>query len=206
MRTSEQLKAHIRNRAKIANVQTEILLRSFMLERFLERIANSKNKHNFILKGGMLIASMVGIAERTTMDMDATIKGRTLNTSEITAMIEEILSIPMNDGVSLTIHGIEEIREEADYPGFRISIGALLDKTRQILKIDITTGDFITPKEIVYIIHTVADSPQMSGLWRRYQSKYSYARNVTWEMAAAAIVKLAKEVPGVHLMPPCAET
>ena len=75
MRTSEQLKAHIRNRAKIANVQTEILLRSFMLERFLERIANSKYKHNFILKGGMLIASMVGIAERTTMDMDATIKG-----------------------------------------------------------------------------------------------------------------------------------
>lgn len=287
MRTSEQLKAHIRNRAKIANVQTEILLRSFMLERFLERIASSKYKHNFILKGGMLIASMVGIAERTTMDMDATIKGRTLNASEITAMIEEILSIPMNDGVSLTMHGIEEIREEADYPGFRISIGALLDKTRQILKIDITTGDFITPKEIVYpfklmfedrsidimaynvetilaekfetvvtrstantrmrdfydiyiltashpfdpeifrtalqntaerrgttaqmtemdkIIHTVADSPQMSGLWRRYQSKYSYATNVTWEMAAAAIVKLAKEVPGVHLMPPCAET
>lgn len=150
MRTSEQLKAHIRNRAKIANVQTEILLRSFMLERFLERIANSKHKHNFILKGGMLIAAMVGIAERTTMDMDATIKGRMLNASEITAMIEEILSIPMNDGVSLTMHGIEEIREEADYPGFRISIGALLDKTRQILKIDITTGDFITPKEIVY--------------------------------------------------------
>ena len=267
-------------------MQTEILLRRFMLERFLERIAHSSYRHHFILKGGILIAAMIGIAERTTMDMDATLKGRTLNASEITAIIEKILSIPMNDGVSLTMHGIEKIREEADYPGFRISIGARLDKTRQMLKIDITTGDFVTPREIVYpfklmfedrsidimaynvemilaekfetiitrstantrmrdfydiyiltvshpfdpeifrtalqntaerrgtsaqmtemdaIMHTVAGSPQMHDLWRRYQSKYSYATNVTWEMATAAIVKLAKEVTGAHLMPPSVE-
>ncbi|EFM22546.1 nucleotidyl transferase AbiEii/AbiGii toxin family protein [Selenomonas sp. oral taxon 149] len=287
MRTSEQLKAHIRNRAKATNVQAEILLRSFMMERFLERIAHSSYRHHFILKGGMLIAAMVGIAERTTMDMDATLKGRTLNASEITAMIEEILSIPMDDGVFLTMHGIEEIREETDYPGFRISISARLDKTRQMLKIDITTGDFVTPREIIYpfklmfedrsidimaynvetilaekfetiitrstantrmrdfydiyiltvshpfdpeifrtalqntaerrgtsaqmtemdtIIHMVADSPQMRELWRRYQSKYSYATNVTWEMATAPIVKLTKDVTGAHLMPPSVET
>jgi hypothetical protein len=121
-----------------------------MLERFLERIALSDYKHNFILKGGMLIASMVGINTRTTMDMDATIKGQTLNAHDITHIFEEILRAPVYDNVELVLRGIEEIREEADYPGYRVSIGAIFDKTRQTLKVDITTGDFITPKEIEY--------------------------------------------------------
>lgn len=79
MRTSTQLKAQIRNLSHESKVETEVLLRNFMMERFLERIAVSKYKHNFILKGGMLITSMVGIDARTTMDMDATIKGQSLS-------------------------------------------------------------------------------------------------------------------------------
>ena len=75
MKTSIQLKAYIRNLSKAKNVEAEIILRNFMLERFLERVSLSKYKHNFILKGGMLIAAMVGIDTRTTMDMDAAIKG-----------------------------------------------------------------------------------------------------------------------------------
>jgi hypothetical protein len=125
-------------------------MRNFMLERFLERIAISEYNHKFILKGGMLIASMVGIGTRTTMDMDATIKGQTLIAPELTAIINEILHIPINDGVEFALLGIEEIRKEADYPGYRVSIGAVLDKTRQTLKVDISTGDFVTPMEIRY--------------------------------------------------------
>ncbi len=150
MKTSTQLKALVRNLSKKSNVEAEILLRNFMLERFLERIAASKYKHNFILKGGMLIAAMVGIDTRTTMDMDATIKGQTLTATEITTIIEDILATPVADGVEFSMRGIEEIREEADYPGYRVSIGAVLDKTKQTLKIDITTGDFVTPREIEY--------------------------------------------------------
>ena len=150
MKTSVQLKALIRDLSKKTSVEAEILLRSFMLERLLERIAVSKYKQNFLLKGGMLVAAMVGISTRTTLDMDMTIKGQTLTTSELTAIIEEILNAPIDDGVRLSFLGIEEIREEADYPGYRVSIGAVLDKTRQTLKIDITTGDFVTPKEIEY--------------------------------------------------------
>jgi len=150
MKTSTQLKALIRNLSKKSNVGAEILLRSFMLERFLERVAVSGYKHKFILKGGMLIAAMVGIDTRTTMDMDATIKGQTLTASEVTAIVEEILNTPIDDGVELTLRGIEEIREEADYPGYRVSIAAVLDNTRQTLKVDITTGDFVTPREIEY--------------------------------------------------------
>ena len=99
MKTSNQLKARIRNISKAKNVEAEIVLRSFMLERFLERISISDYKHNFILKGGMLISSIVGIDTRTTMDMDATIKGQTLAASEIIAIIEDILRIPVDDGV-----------------------------------------------------------------------------------------------------------
>jgi predicted nucleotidyltransferase component of viral defense system len=150
MKTSTQLKALLRNLSKKSNVEAEILLRNFMLERFLERIAVSEYKHNFILKGGMLIAAIVGIDTRTTMDMDATIKGQTLTEPEITAIIGKILNAPVDDGVEFSLSGIEEIREEADYPGYRVSVGAIFDKTRQTLKIDVTTGDFVTPMEIEY--------------------------------------------------------
>lgn len=151
MRTSMQVKALVRNLSKKLNVEAEVLLRSFMMERFLERIAASRYRHSFILKGGMLIASMVGIDTRTTMDMDATIKGTTLNTQEVNTIIEEILGTPVNDdGIEFALRGVEEIREEADYPGYRVSIGAIFDKTRQTLKVDITTGDSITPKEIEF--------------------------------------------------------
>ena len=118
MKTSTQLKALIRNLSKQKNVEAEIILRNFMMERLLERVSISKYKNNFILKGGMLIAAMVGIDTRTTMELDATIKGQTLIESEITTVIKNILSIEIGDGVILTFKGIEEIREEADYPGY----------------------------------------------------------------------------------------
>lgn len=150
MNTSTQLKALVRNLAKAKNVEAEIILRNFMMERLLERIAVSKYKNNFILKGGMLITAMVGIATRTTMDLDATIKGQTLTENEAFSMLDDIIHISIDDNVVFKMIGIEEIHEEADYPGYRASIEAVLDKTRQTLKVDITTGDIITPKEIEY--------------------------------------------------------
>lgn len=150
MRTSIQLKALIRNLSKKINVESEILLRNFMMERLLERISISNYKHNFILKGGMLIASMVGIDTRTTMDMDATIKGKSVSRTEINSIIEDILKVQIDDGAQFSLQGIEEIREEETYPGYRVSVGANFDKTRQTLKIDVTTGDAVTPKEIEY--------------------------------------------------------
>jgi len=150
MKTSNQLKALVRNLSKLKNVEAEVILRNYMLERLLERVAESKYKNSFILKGGMLIAAMVGIDTRTTMDLDATIKGQILTESEVATIVQDILNIYVNDSVIFTLRGIEEIREEADYPGYRVSIEAVLDKTRQMLKMDITTGDFVTPMEIEY--------------------------------------------------------
>jgi predicted nucleotidyltransferase component of viral defense system len=162
VKTSTQLKALVRNLSKSKNVEAEIILRNFMLERLLERISVSKYKNNFILKGGILITAMVGIVARTTMDLDATIKGQTLTASEIGNIINDILNIVIEDDVILTLKGIEEIQDEADYPGFRVSVEAVLDKTRQTLKVDITTGDIVTPKEIEYHFHLMFQNRSIS--------------------------------------------
>jgi hypothetical protein len=107
---------------------------------------------------------MVGVDARTTMDMDATIKGKTLTAPEISSVVGKILRTPIDDGVELTLQGVEEIREEADYPGFRVSIAAVLDKTRQTLKVDITTGDYVTPKEIEYSFRLMFEDRTISIL------------------------------------------
>jgi predicted nucleotidyltransferase component of viral defense system len=145
-----QLKALIRNLSAEKNVEAGIILRNFMQERLLERISISEYKNNFIFKGGILISAIVGIDSRSTMDIDANIKGQTLNETEIASIMSNILCLPIDDNVSFTLKNIEEIREETDYPGYRISIEAILDKTCQMLKMDVTTGDPIIPKETEY--------------------------------------------------------
>ena len=121
-----------------------------MMERFLERISLSEYKDQFILKGGMLVAAMVGLDARATMDLDATIKGTNVNVADVEMIISRIISIPLDDGVSFRIKRISEIMEEADYPGVRVSMETKFDGVITPLKIDISTGDVITPKEIKY--------------------------------------------------------
>jgi predicted nucleotidyltransferase component of viral defense system len=150
MKTSTQLKALIRNLSKNKDVKAEILLRNFMLERLLERISLSEYKNQFILKGGMLIAAIVGIDSRSTMDMDATIRGFKLTEKELEDVIDKILSVPLDDGVSMTLGKLENINDESEYSGIRVSINAIMDKTKQTMKVDITTGDTITPEAIEY--------------------------------------------------------
>lgn len=150
MNTSVQLKALIKNVSKEKNVQAEIILRNFMLERLLERISLSPFKDKFILKGGMLVAALVGIDTRSTMDMDATIQGMAFSEESLKKALETILASPIDDGVTMSLKGFENIRDESEYPGIRVSIEAMLDKTRQVMKVDITAGDKITPKAVEY--------------------------------------------------------
>lgn len=164
MKTSTQLKALIRNLSKDKDIKAEILLRNFMLERLLERISISKYRNQFILKGGMLIAAIVGVDARSTMDMDATIKGFELSEEELAKVFNNILAVPIDDGVSMTLRKLESIRDESDYPGIRVSINAILDKTRQTMKIDITTGDKITPKAVEYPFKLLLEDRSISIL------------------------------------------
>lgn len=152
IKTATQLKALIRNLSKGDSAYSQILLRNFMMERFLERISLSRHKDKFILKGGMLISTIVGIDIRSTMDLDTTIKDANLNKTTINDLISEIISIPLDDGVSFRIKRIEDIMEGADYPGIRVNMDAYFDSVTSPVKIDISTGDAITPKEIKHNI------------------------------------------------------
>lgn len=148
--TARQLKDLIRNLSKKKSADAQILMRNYMMERFLERISLSEYKNQFILKGGMLVAAMVGLDARATMDLDATIKGTNVSVEDVEMIISKIISIPLDDGVSFRIKRISEIMEEADYPGVRVSMETKFDGVITPLKIDISTGDIITPREIKY--------------------------------------------------------
>lgn len=150
-RNAMSLKAIINNIAKENKVSAQSVLQTYMLERLLERISISKYKDNFILKGGMLISAMLGIDSRTTMDMDTTIKGLKLTEENISNIIKEICNIKIDDGVTFEVQKIELIREDDDYGGYRITFKAnYMESMPVIMKIDITTGDKITYKEIKY--------------------------------------------------------
>lgn len=150
MKTPEQLKGSIRSMAAEKNLRAQEVLQMFLFERILERLALSKYHNNFILKGGLLISSMIGVSERTTMDMDTTVRGIQMEEDEIVAAVNEILAIDVGDGITFEYKGIEPIREEDAYNNFRVHLRAKYGKIDSPMKIDVTTGDVITPAAIQY--------------------------------------------------------
>ena len=164
-RNPMSLKAIINNIAKENKVSAQSVLQTYMLERLLERISISKYKDNFILKGGMLISAMLGTDSRTTMDMDTTIKGFKLTEENITNIINEICNIKIDDGVTFEVKKIELIREDDDYGGYRITFKAnYMESMPVIMKIDITTGDKITYKEIKYSFNLMLEDRRIQ-IW-----------------------------------------
>lgn len=150
MKTPEQLKGTIRSMAAKKNLRAQEILQMFLFERVLERLANSAYKNNFILKGGLLISSMIGIGERTTMDMDTTVRGIQMEEDEIVKAVKEILAVDIGDGIVFEYQGIEPIREDDAYNNFRVHLRAKYGKIDSPMKIDVTTGDVITPAAIQY--------------------------------------------------------
>lgn len=150
MKNAMQLKPVVKSMARDKKISAQLVLQNYMLERFLERVSLSPYRENFIIKGGFLIASMVGLDSRATMDIDATIKGYPVNSETIQTMVEEILAIPVDDSISFEFRSVGDIREGDEYTGYRVALTANYEKMAVPLKLDITTGDKITPKEIEY--------------------------------------------------------
>jgi predicted nucleotidyltransferase component of viral defense system len=150
MSNAMQFKAKIKNLALKNHIPAQAVLQNFMLERLLERISLSRYKDMVVLKGGMLIASLVGISSRTTMDMDATLRGYPLSEETIREALSEICAIQLNDGVILVFDHVVPIREDDEYGGYRVALIAKFESINTPLKIDITTGDIITPDAIRY--------------------------------------------------------
>ena len=146
----ESIKGKIRSLAEKKNLKSQEVLQIYFFERFLERLSKSQFKNNFVIKGGFLISSLIGIENRTTMDMDTTIKGIALKEEKIKEIVQEIININVDDGIRFEIKDISYIREEDEYENFRISLIANVGKTKNPMKLDLTTGDAITPREIEY--------------------------------------------------------
>lgn len=138
---SMSLKAKIKNLSKKNNMSAQVVLQNYMFERFIERLSSSEYKDNFILKGGMLIAAIIGINNRSTMDMDATIKNYSVTIESLTKASTEICNIDINDDVVFSFTGIKSIRDDDMYGGYKVNIKAVYDSIITPLSIDITTGD-----------------------------------------------------------------
>ena len=150
IRTATQLKAKIRNLSGGDNDRARVLIRNFVMERFLERVALSPYRNNFILKGGMLVAAVVGLETRATMDIDTTVKSLPLTMENVRRVVEDVIQTDVPDSVSFTITKVSDIMEGHDYPGIRFMLEASLDKMKQVIKVDISTGDIITPGAVEY--------------------------------------------------------
>ena len=145
-----QIKGRIKNLAKTNKADARILMRIYMMERFWERLAKSAYAENFIIKGGILITSLVGVSMRSTMDIDTSIRGFTLSQEEVLRIVKEISEIDLEDGVTFSVKSVSGIMDEMDYPGIRLALDACMDVMVTPIKIDISTGDVITPEAVEY--------------------------------------------------------
>lgn len=159
-----QLKALIKKQAAEKNISAQIVMQNYMMERLLERISLSRYKNNFVLKGGFLIAAIVGLDTRATMDLDTTIKGMDLTHESISAVFYDICKIEVADDVKFSVLRTADIREGDDYPGIRVSLSADYPPLKVPLTVDVTTGDKITPREVEYSFRLMFDERSISVL------------------------------------------
>lgn len=164
IQTSRQLKALVRNLSKGDSNKAQIIIRNYVMERFLERLSLSSYKNNLILKGGTLVSAMVGLDNRSTMDVDATIKDLPLSVESARKIVEEISSIQIEDGMTFEIRNAAAIMDEADYSGVRVMLETTLETMHTPLKIDLSTGDVITPREIAYSFRLLFEDRTISIL------------------------------------------
>lgn len=196
--TPEQIKGKIKNLAKKNGTDARMLLRLYMMECFLERIAKSKYKDDFIIKGGVLITALVGVKSRSTMDIDTSIKNWNLSIDDAKAVINEIKDINLGDGVIFKIKSISAIMDESEYSGIRISMDANLERLVVPIKIDISTGDVITPREIEYRYKLMFDDRTIE-LWS-YNIETILAEKIQTILSRGVLNTRMRDYYDVHIL------
>ena len=165
MSKAMSLKAKIRNIAKQKNIPAQVILQNYMFERLLVRLSASEYKEKFVLKGGMLVAAIVGLDNRATMDMDTTLKNLPLTPEAIRSALEDVCDIAFDDGVVFEIGTISPIRGDDIYGGYRVMLNAKFDTLLTPLSIDVSTGDAITPHAVQYNFSEIFDDEKSYELW-----------------------------------------
>ena len=162
--TPEQIKGRIKSVAKQNNADARTLMRIYMMERFLERLARSEYRDNFIIKGGILVTAMIGVAHRSTMDIDTSMKNLNLSAEDALRVVNQVKDIDLDDGVSFEVKDVSNIMDEMEYPGIRVTMNANVGRLITPLKIDISTGDVITPRAIEFNYDLLLEDRSIS-LW-----------------------------------------
>ena len=162
--TPEQIKGRIKSVAKQNNADARTLMRIYMMERFLERLAQSEYRNNFIIKGGILVTAMIGVAHRSTMDIDTSMKNLNLSAEDALRVVNQVKDIDLDDGVSFEVKDVSNIMDEMEYPGIRVTMNANVGRLITPLKIDISTGDVITPRAIEFNYDLLLEDRSIS-LW-----------------------------------------
>ena len=162
--TPEQIKGRIKSVAKQNNADARTLMRIYMMERFLERLAQSEYRDNFIIKGGILVTAMIGVAHRSTMDIDTSMKNLNLSAEDALRVVKQVKDIDLDDGVSFEVKDVSNIMDEMEYPGIRVTMNATVGRLITPLKIDISTGDVITPRAIEFNYDLLLEDRSIS-LW-----------------------------------------
>ncbi len=170
IKNKDSLKAKVNNISKEYNIPNKYLIQDYMFEEILKRISYSKYKDNFIIKGGLLLASIFGVNLRSTMDMDTTIKGIALTKENITEVLNNILNIDIKDNIKFELISIKDIRDENLYNGYRVHINANFEGLKCNLLIDITTGDVITYSEIQYSYKPLFDNERINIMAYNYET------------------------------------
>ena len=165
MSNAMSLKAKIRNIARQKNIPAQVVLQNYMFERLLVRLSASEYKDKFVLKGGMLVAAIVGLDNRATMDMDTTLKNLPLTPEAIRSTLDNVCNSPFDDGVSFEIGTILPIREDDIYGGYRVMLNARFDTIITPLSMDVSTGDAITPHAVQYNFSEIFDDEKTYELW-----------------------------------------
>jgi len=159
------LKGRINHYAKKNNIAAQVVLQNYMFERFLERLSKSKYQEKFVIKGGMLVAAIVGLDTRSTMDLDATLRNLPLTEEQITQAIQSICGIGLKDEVAFKVVSVASIRKDDRYGGFCIRMDAVYDTIVTPLSIDISTGDVMTPSAVPYEFSSIFDESVRIRLW-----------------------------------------
>lgn len=159
------LEAKIRQYAKSNNIAAQVVLQNYMFERFLERMSKSEYSEKFVIKGGMLIAAIVGLDTRSTMDLDTTLKNLPLTEEKVVEAVKNICSIDLLDGVSFAAESLAPIHKEDGYGGFSVRLTANYDTIATPLTIDVTTGDVMTPSAVRYEFNGMFDDEVHISLW-----------------------------------------
>lgn len=165
MNQAMSLKAKIRNIAKDKSIPAQVILQNYMFERLLVRLSQTEYKEKFVLKGGMLVAAIVGLDNRATIDLDTTLKSMPLTPDAIQKAFETVFSVEVNDNITFSFKSIVPIREDDIYGGYRVSLSAQYDTVITPLSVDVSTGDIITPNPVLFSFSEMFEPEKNFELW-----------------------------------------